>query len=243
MVTDGPMSDGRVHLALFDIDGTLVRGGSIVRTLFEESLLDVFGRAGALNSYDFSGKTDPQIVTELMRGAGLAETEIEQKLPSFRDVYLERLEERLQNDDLQLLPQVNELLAELRAIGVALGLVTGNWEGGARIKLSRVDLNRYFEFGAFGDGHPDRMTLPPVALDNAEASTGRRYEPGETVIIGDTPLDVECAHRHGIRSIAVATGWKSTTELEAAGATWVLEDLAAAYEIEPLFAPRQSTEL
>lgn len=227
--------NGRIRLALFDIDGTLIRGGLALRGWFKQSLLDVFGRSGKLDSYDFSGKTDPQIVTELMEEAGLERNDIQTRLDEFREVYLERLGQNLDAENLELLPGVTEVLGRLDETGVELGLLTGNWEGGARLKLSCFNLNRFFAFGAFGDGHFDRMDLPPVALQNAASARGIQFSIDETVIIGDTRLDVECAQRHGIRSVAVATGWASRTDLESAGATWVLSDLREAETVDGLF--------
>jgi phosphoglycolate phosphatase-like HAD superfamily hydrolase len=228
--------NGRVRLALFDIDGTLIRGGPALRKWFEQSLMDVFGRSGGLDTYDFSGKTDPQIVTELMLGAGLERDDIEASLADFREVYLERLGKNLDAETLKLLPEVVEVLERLQGSGVELGLLTGNWERGARIKLSCFDLNRFFDFGAFGDGHFDRMGLPPVALENAAAANGKQFTVDETLILGDTRLDVECAQLHGIRSVAIATGWADRSDLESCGATWVLSDLGEAESIEGLFA-------
>lgn len=229
-----PSSNGQIRLALFDIDGTLIRGGPALRGWFRQSLQEVFGRSGALDSYDFSGKTDPQIVSELMIDAGIDPTDVSIGLEEFRNDYLQRLGDNLSADHLQLLPEVNEVLHRLQLGGVELGLLTGNWEGGARIKLSCFDLNRYFEFGAFGDGHFDRMGLPPVALRNARAARGRSFSAAETVIIGDSRLDVQCAQLHGIRSIAVATGWADRADLESAGATWVLSHLGELERVEAL---------
>lgn len=223
-----------IRLALFDIDGTLVRGRSMLRGWFQECLEEVFGCDVALDGYDFSGKTDPQIVTELMVGAGLDRSSVEARIEDFRSVYVSRLGDNLSPEHMDLLPEVNEALDGLRAAGVELGLLTGNWEAGARIKLGCFDLNRYFDFGAFGDGHLDRMGLPPVALENARTARGRRFSAAETVIVGDTRLDVECARRHGIRSAAVATGWADRDELEQAGATWVIGDLSEVGAIEGL---------
>ncbi len=228
-------TNGRIRLALFDIDGTLIRGGPALRGWFKQSLMEVFGRSGDLDGYYFSGKTDPQIVTELMEGAGLDRTDIETRLQEFRQVYLERLGGNLSADNLKLLPGVDEVLGRLEDEGVELGLLTGNWEDGARIKLSCFDLNRFFAFGAFGDGHFDRMSLPPVALQNAASAIGIRFSNDETIIVGDTRLDVECARRHGIRSVAVATGWASRSDLESSGATWVLSDLREAESVDGLF--------
>ena len=224
-----------VRLALFDIDGTLVRGGPALKGWFRESLEEVFGQTGDLANYDFSGKTDPQIVTELMVGCGLDRVTVEGRLNDFRQVYLARLDRNLEPDDMELLPEVEEILERLDRNGMALGLLTGNWEQGARIKLSRFDLNRFFAFGAFGDGHFDRLGLPPVALATAAVERGQSFSAADVVIVGDTRLDVDCAKRHGIRSIGVATGWASREDLESAGATWVLSDLGEAEKVEALF--------
>jgi len=137
---------------------------------------------------------------------------------------------------MRLLPGVGELLEALAARDdVALGLLTGNWERGARIKLSRHDLNRYFAFGSFGDGRLDREELPPVAWERAHATIGRRFAPHETLIVGDALPDISCAHAHGVRCLAVASGWTAAERLAAAGADWVLADLAGALD-HPVFA-------
>ena len=174
-MTSAPEENRPIRLALFDIDGTLLRGTPALRGWFQQSLEEVFGSSGGLDSYDFSGKTDPQIVTELMVGDGLDRQHVESRLHDFRDVYLGRLDQNLDAEDMVLLPEVVEVLERLQRIGVELGLLTGNWEKGARIKLSRFDLNRFFAFGAFGDGQFDRMGLPPVALASAEASSGQSF--------------------------------------------------------------------
>ena len=106
-----------------------------------------------------------------------------------------------------------------------LGLLTGNFARGAAIKLGHFGLFERFAFGAFGDDHVDRRDLVPVALDAARRSGVHVESPARVVIIGDTPLDVECAHAHGARAVAVATGPFSPTDLERAGADLILETL------------------
>ena len=140
------------RLILFDIDGTLVLGGRRLRQWFGESLESVYGQVGDIDGHSFSGKTDPQIVTELMRGAGVSEERILGLLPQLKEHYLGRLREQLTADDMTLLPNVVPVLTRLAgAPEVTLGLLTGNWEGGARSKLACFGLNRFFPFGAFGD--------------------------------------------------------------------------------------------
>ncbi len=219
----------RMRLILFDIDGTLLSCGPQVAPLFQEALGEAFGSAGDLNGYSFAGKTDDQIVQELMGAAGLPAQWVRERLPRMRRTYVEKLERGLERSGMTLLPAVLETLNRLQESGeVTLGLLTGNWERGARIKLSRFDLNRFFAFGAFGDGVEDRRQLPPLALARARRFAGRSFDPAETLIVGDSALDVECAHAHGISALGVATGPTTALELEAAGADWVVPDLASA---------------
>ncbi|HEX5758981.1 MAG TPA: HAD family hydrolase [Thermoanaerobaculia bacterium] len=225
-----------MRLILFDVDGTLVDCGPQVRPLFGDALIEVYGTAGDLDGYDFVGKTDPQIVFELMSGAGLARAAVEAALPRFRDLYLERLRCGLARERMRLLPAVVELLERLAARDgeAALGLLTGNWEPGARAKLARFDLNRFFPFGAYGCDAADRAALPPVALGRAARAMGREFAPEETLIVGDSVHDVACARAHGIPCLAVATGRTPAAALAAAGATWVVPDLSAAGGCDPL---------
>ncbi len=217
------------RLILFDVDGTLLSCGRQIRPIFRSAMVDAFGTAGDMEGYDFAGKTDDRIVTELLAGAGLSPTRIAAGIATARRLYLERLERDLDARRMRLLPAVVETLERLAAReGVALGLLTGNWEEGARIKLGRFDLNRFFAFGAFGDGVTDRAHLPPLALERAARIHGGSFLPEETLIVGDTSLDVDCGRRHGIAVLGVATGGTSADALRAAGADWVITDLRTA---------------
>jgi phosphoglycolate phosphatase len=216
----------RPRLLLFDIDGTLVSCGRQGRQVFQQALLDVFGTAGACDTYDFSGRTDARIALDLLTGAGLAEEEVRARLPRLQELYLAELERLLDRDGMRLLPGVLELLERLAdRPEVTLALLTGNWEAGARTKLSRFGLNRFFPFGAFGSDRTDRDDLPPVALERAARHTGHVFRPEETLIIGDSVHDVGCARAHGIPVLAVATGRTSAKELQKAGAKQVVTDL------------------
>ncbi len=218
-----------MRLTLFDIDGTLLRCGSQVRDIFASALRDVYGCVGPLEKYSFAGRTDPGIVLDLMSGAGLERPHILDQLERMRELYLERLEEGLEAHRMRLLPGVLDLLETLaERADTVLGLLTGNWQLGARIKLSRFDLNRFFDFGAFGDDGADRRQLPPVALERARVSAGRTFTPEQTLIIGDSLLDVACGRAHGVPVMAVATGFTRAEDLADAGADWVLPDLVAA---------------
>lgn len=226
------MRGGPERLLLFDIDGTLVDCGPQTRPLFAQALVEVFGTEGDCYRYNFAGRTDPRIVLDLMTAAGVPEAEVRRLLPEIRRNYLAKLEGALDREGMRLLPGVEELLErQATRPDLALALLTGNWEPGARTKLSRFDLNRFFTFGAFGCDGIDRDELPPVALERAEEQMGRRFRPEETLIIGDSLHDVGCAHAHGIPCLAVATGRTPAEALRAAGADWVAGDLPSALEM------------
>lgn len=225
------------RLLLFDIDGTLLSCGRQTARMFADCLLEVFGTTGDLAAYDFGGKTDGQIVLELMGGAGLATEEVRGRLPRMRELYLARLAAELSRESMRLMPGVEDTLARLTDRGEhSLALLTGNWEPGARAKLGRFDLNHHFPFGGFGDDGIERHELVPAALARAEAATGRRFAPEEALIIGDTALDVACGRAHGVPVLAVATGRTSAETLAAAGADWVAADLIQAAEMLPELA-------
>jgi phosphoglycolate phosphatase-like HAD superfamily hydrolase len=218
-----------MKLVLFDIDGTLVNCGPQVRPVFRDALVEVFGTAGAIDAYDFTGRTDPGIVLDLVRGAGVPDAVVRERLPRMRELYTGRLERALDRAGMRLLPGVVEILDRLSGReDVVVALLTGNWEPGAKAKLSRFDLNGYFQFGAFGCDGIDRSDLPPVALDRAERMMGRRFRPEEVLIVGDSIHDVSCAHANGIPCLAVETGRTPGETLRAAGADWVIPDLRQA---------------
>jgi len=225
-----------MRLVLLDIDGTLLECGRQTRPFFAAALREVFGTEGDVDAYDFAGRTDPGIAIDLMTAAGVPRDEVIAALPRLRDHYLARLAGSLDAAGMRLLPGVRPLLERLAArADVALGLLTGNWEGGARIKLSRLGIDGFFRFGAYGCDGIDRDELPPVALARAERATGRRFAPHEALIVGDSRHDVACARAHGIPSLAVATGRTPAAALREAGADWVVPDLLAAGSVVDLF--------
>jgi phosphoglycolate phosphatase-like HAD superfamily hydrolase len=200
-----------------------------VRPLFAAALEEVFGTAGAIGSYSFAGRTDARIVLDLVTAAGVPAERVMAALPRVRDAFVARLEAGLEAGRMTILPGVVELLERLAAApGVTVGLLTGNWRRGAEVKLSRLGLDRYFAFGAFGDDGIERADLPPVALDRAAAHAGRPFAPAEVLIVGDSTEDVACAAAHGLACLAVTTGWTSGEDLRVAGARWVMDDLPAA---------------
>jgi phosphoglycolate phosphatase-like HAD superfamily hydrolase len=208
------------RLVLFDIDGTLLSAGRVARDAILRSLQTSYGWSYSPDhedrrKFDFSGKTDPQIVRELVLD-DVGRERFESGLPRALDLYLEELERQLAPGTVVPKPGITELLERLaEEPRVTLGLLTGNLERGARLKLAPPDFNRYFPFGAFGSDSADRYELPPIAVERALSHTGRRFEGKSVVIVGDSIHDVACGRSLGVRAVAVATGVTSPAALAA----------------------------
>ncbi len=228
---------GVKRLVLFDIDGTLVRGGPAKRA-FELAMEVVFGTAGPIGRHDFSGKTDPQIARELLRLADFEDEKIDAGLGDLWSVYLTELETRLAHLPMTLLPGVPVLLDHLSGMrDVALGLLTGNIVEGARLKLGSVGLTDFFPVGAYGSDSEVREELTAFALQRATRLWGTSFDPLSVVVVGDTPRDVACGKYFGTRTVAVATGRFDAGRLVETGADRVLESLDDLTEsIEALMA-------
>ena len=233
-----------MRLILFDIDGTLLWTNGAGRRAIHRALLDETGTAGPIEGYRFDGKTDLQIVRELLTLAGHPECDSEDRIASVCRRYVELLTAELAKPTqaTRLYPGITVLLAALEpyeADGRALvGLLTGNVQHGAELKLrsAGVDPAR-FAVGAFGSDSHARADLPAVAAKRAAERTGRRFTGADLVIVGDTPDDVACARPMGARTVAVATGFFDTTALRAAGATHVFQTLSDTRAVlEALFA-------
>jgi phosphoglycolate phosphatase-like HAD superfamily hydrolase len=214
-------------LVLFDIDGTLVRGGP-AKEAFRLALEHAFGTAGHIEVHDFAGKTDPQIARELLNAAGLTDPDVDQGLPSLWDRYLAELEARLPGQPMELLPGVSDLLDALgRVPEVALGLVTGNILEGATLKLGSVGLAGRFQVGGFGSDSETRERLPGIAMRRAARHFGVSFDHSRVVIVGDTPRDVACGLHEGVRTLGVGTGRFGVDALMESGAHAAFRDFTA----------------
>lgn len=163
-----------------------------------------------------SGKTDPQILTEILAVAGWNDADIEKRMGELLDIYLSILEDEIAASRYYIIhPGVVDLLNNLHTrTDTYLGLLTGNVERGARMKLSRFELNHFFPTGAYGSDSANRMDLPAIAAKRAHKHFNIEFVPAEIVIIGDAINDVLCAKGYGAKSIAVNTGRTSWEDLE-----------------------------
>ena len=218
---------GMKKLLLFDLDGTLLlTGGAGVKGM-EEAGVGLFGEAFSLKPVRVAGGLDPLIYAEATRLAGVENAH--EHHDRFRDHYLEILHRNMVDEAYrkQVLPGILELLSKLRKDPrVVLGLVTGNYTAAVPIKLRAVGIDpAWFSINAFGDEAPDRPGLVRLARDRFCARYGREIACGDTIVIGDTPQDVHCAHANGCICLAVATGMYSFEQLQEAGADVVVRDL------------------
>ena len=217
----------RRTLVLFDIDGTLLSAGGVSARALRAALEETFGTPGDSAGYDYSGKTDPQIVRELMRGAGFPDEAIDERREVALERYRGRLAEWMRPPDVTPKPGILPLLTALESeAGVTLALLTGNLEPCARLKLEQLGANRFFAFGAFGSDDEDRYRLPPVALARAREATGITFSGPDAVIVGDSVHDVLCGRGVGARAVAVGTGKTPPAVLREAGPHALLPDFS-----------------
>ena len=217
----------QMKIILFDIDGTMIHSGGAGKRAMNQSFEEVFGIAEGLKEVSLGGKTDPQILTE-----ALAINKIitdEDKNARFKERYFELLVDWIDKDlpGKQMYPGIVDLLQQLsQNDDVAIGLLTGNWQQGARTKLGHFNLNEYFSFGAFGDDSFNRNELLPFALERCANNGNIQTGSDQTIVIGDTPSDVECAQIHGAKALAVATGFCAYEDLVKSKPDWLFDDLS-----------------
>ena len=206
-----------MRLVLFDIDGTLLDSSGMGRASMQRALAEVFGSPGH-SSYRYDGKTDKQIVRDTMRLEGHSDEHIDSRMEKLIDLYLDGLRTGVKSGKFHVRPLtgVVELLDVLEAReDVVLGLLTGNVEPGARVKLSAagIDPDR-FRVNAFGSDHEERPQLPAIAQRRASETLGLDITGERVIVIGDTPADIACGRSLGARAIGVASGHYTVEELQ-----------------------------
>lgn len=217
------------RLVLFDIDGTLLSAGGAGARAVYAAMREVYGETGSTNGYNMGGRTDPQIVRELLLPVGYTVQDVEAGLDALWQAYLRNLRVELEKSRIHALPGIPALLDRLEASGdpTVLGLLTGNVEQGARLKVDAAGLGfDRFRVGAYGSDHWQRPELPAVAARRAREKTGIGFEGKEIVIIGDTPFDISCGAHLGVRTIATATGTHSTDDLAEHNPDYLFDDLS-----------------
>ncbi|MCI4625501.1 MAG: HAD hydrolase-like protein [Candidatus Magnetoovum sp. WYHC-5] len=211
-----------MKLILFDIDGTLVDTGGAGITSLNKAFFDTFSVEDAFHGMSLAGKTDPQIIKEALR--------VHQINPNCENIsillekYIAHLKQEIHIHDGRLKPGVLELIEELSK-SHHIGLLTGNIEYGAKIKLTAYGIYNHFLTGAFGCDNDDRNKLLPIACNKFNENYALDFLYADCVVIGDTPRDVCCSKLYGAMAIAVATGPYTTAELSKTAADLVVNNL------------------
>src|SRR5262249_7338338 len=171
------------RLALFDIDGTLLLARGAGRRALTAALRDVYGTAGDIDGYNLGGQTDPRIVFDVLEAAGLAREHVHARIDDCFEAYAPGFAAEIR-DGRDVIPRPG-LAVRVRRLhgdaGVLLGLLTGNIEAGAHIKLEPTGLRPYFRLGAYGSDHHDRRQLPSLAARRAHALVGVPFSPDQVL--------------------------------------------------------------
>lgn len=219
------------RLLLFDIDQTLIHTAGAGLRCMARAVDEVTGIDLASLGIRPEGKTDPQILAETFEKAartGGLTSEVEAEV--WR-LYARYLEVEMARPDPQRVvkPGVRALLEALQGDTESfLGLLTGNLEVTARIKLAPFDLDGFFPTGAFGSDSPDRCRLGAIALERARSHYGIPFRTCDVWVIGDTDRDIQAARALAAdaRVLAVATGSHGMDELQTFRPDAVLADLS-----------------
>jgi phosphoglycolate phosphatase-like HAD superfamily hydrolase len=212
-------------LLLFDIDGTLLLTGRAGEHALRVAFKERFGVDDDLSSISFAGSTDGAIARQMFAAHDISPTP--ENIADLFDGYVHHLALELPRREGKVLPGIVELLDALHGReDCVLGLLTGNTERGAELKLSHYGVWDFFEFGAFADDHVDRNKLGPVAHSRAVEKHGISFEAEDVFVLGDTPRDIDCARAAGFVAVAIATGSCGQDELAAHQPDFLFEDLS-----------------
>ncbi|MFL5900145.1 MAG: HAD family hydrolase [Solirubrobacterales bacterium] len=222
-------ADGAIRAVLFDIDGTLLVTGGAGGAAWQRAFEELHGVEADIAEHTDAGMTDPEIATIVFREVIGREGTQEERAKAI-GCYLKHLPDTVaESAGYRVMPGVEELLERLIDDGLLLGLVTGNIEAAAHIKLARAHLNRFFSFGGYGSDSADRTEVTKTALQRGALVSGSTLADGACIAVGDTPRDVKAGHGAGIKVVGVATGSYSANQLEQAGADWPIESLEAGF--------------
>src|SRR5829696_6071249 len=212
---------------LFDIDGTILVTGGAGGVAWQRAFAELYGVDADVAEHTDAGMTDPEIAAIIFREVVGREGSAEERARAIAG-YLRHLPDTVaESGGYRVMPGIEALLDRLIDDGLLLGLVTGNIEPAAHVKLARAGLNRYFSFGGYGSDSPDRTKVTEAALRRAELVSGGSLADGACFAVGDTPRDVKAGHGAGIRVVGVATGSYGVEQLREAGADWAIETVEA----------------
>ncbi len=222
-----PTGRGSVAAILFDVDSTLISTGGASDRAWKRAFSELQEIEVDVGEYTDKGVPDPQVGLDSFRGA-IGREPSNAEMAALMAARHRHLPEEVENSPgYRVMPGVVETLKRLSDEGRLVGLITGNTEIAAHVKLSRANLNHFFSFGGYGSDANARVDVCRKALDRAELVSGGRLDREGSIAVGDTPLDVEAGHGAGVKVLCLATGEYGEAELRKAGGDWVVASLSA----------------
>ena len=220
---------------LFDIDGTLINTGGAGAASWRLAFDELYGISADIGKFTDAGMTDPAVGRRTFEAVLNRKPERREftRLMERRNFYLHQTVQ--ESKGYEVLPGVYELLPKLIDGGYMLGIVTGNVEAAAHVKLHRANLNRFFSFGGYGSDSDERGEVTRIALERASQVYGEKVERDQAFSVGDTPLDVTGAHAAGIECVGVGSHHYTADQLREAGADYAITSLEE--ELPPLAEP------
>ncbi len=220
-----------VRAVLFDIDGTLLVTGGAGGVAWQRAFEELHGVEADIAEHTDAGMTDPEIAAIVFREVIGREGTQEERSKAI-GCYLKHLPDAVaESAGYRVMPGIEQLLPRLIEDGVLLGLVTGNIEAAAHIKLARGHLNRFFSFGGYGSDSADRTEVTKAALDRGALVSGGTLQGDACIAVGDTPRDIKAGHGAGIKVVGVAAGSYDTEQLQESGADWALETVERGFPV------------
>jgi len=220
-----------IEAILFDIDGTLLHTGGAGAIAWQRAFLELYEVEANIEEHTHAGMTDPEIAEIVFREVLKRDGSDVERAEAI-GCYLGHLADAVaESEGYFVIEGIEELLPRLVEEGILLGVVTGNIEPAAHIKLARGDLNKYFAFGGYGSDSRSRTALTKKALERGAEASGKPLDLERTIAIGDTPRDVKAGHGAGIKVVGVATGSYAADELIDAGADWSIENVSSGFPV------------
>jgi phosphoglycolate phosphatase-like HAD superfamily hydrolase len=223
------LSESPIKTVLWDIDGTLLVTGGAGAVAWQRAFEEQWGVEANIEEHTQAGMTDPEIAGIIFREV-IGREGTDQERAAAIAGYLAHLEAAVEESSgYRIMAGIEEALPRLAEQGVLQGIVTGNIEAAAQIKLARGNLNRYFQFGGYGSDSSDRTEVTRKALERGAAVLGSPLDPSQAISVGDTPRDITAGHAAGIRVVGVATGAYSVDQQREAGADWPIPDVTTGF--------------
>jgi phosphoglycolate phosphatase len=220
-----------IRAVLWDIDGTLLTTGGAGAIAWQRAFEELYGVEANIDEHTRAGMTDPEI-TEIIFAEVVGRDGTPEEHAAVVAKYLEYMPDAVaESKGYRVMPGIEEILPRLAEAGIVQGIVSGNVEPAARIKLERGGLNQYLSFGGFGSDARDRVDVTKRAIERGGEAAGAPLDLAATISVGDTPRDISAGHGAGIRVVGVATGAYSVAEQEEAGADWAIADVTADFPV------------